>query len=374
MKEALIRRKRGEYEELWALKDVSFAIEPGTTTAIVGENGSGKSTLLKCISKILRPEKGSISIEGRLGALLELGAGFHPELTGRENVYLNGSILGFTRREIARRFDEIVEFADLARFIDMQVKNYSSGMYVRLGFSIATLLEPDVLLVDEILAVGDEAFQRKSRDKFYELRRRGATIVVVSHAIGELRTLADRALFLHGGELKADGPVGEVIDSYLETVATGGSGRALPGTGNVSITDVDLLDASGAPVEAITAGDALTIRIRYRVSEAVERPVFQIGIYRQDGALIASSHSKQHGIDIPIIDGIGAVDFRIATVPLVTGRYWVSAGILDWNVLHRYHVVERARSFDVRASVDMLGILQLRADWLSPESVRVEGA
>jgi ABC-2 type transport system ATP-binding protein len=365
LKESLVRRKRGVYEELWALRDVSFEIAAGQTVAIIGENGSGKSTLLKCIARILRPDKGAITVDGRLGALLELGAGFHPELTGRENVFLNGSILGFGRKEIARRFDEIVGFADLERFIDMQVKNYSSGMYVRLGFAIATLLEPEVLLVDEILAVGDEAFQRRSGDKFYELRRRGTTIVVVSHAISQLRTLCDRALFLHRGDLMADGPAGEVIDQYLETVQPDrGEKHAAPGGGGtVEITAVETLDVEGAPVEAIKNGDPMTVRIRYRCTDPVEHPVFEVGLWRQDGVLIGGSYSKLHGFDLGTVAGDGVVEYRLQDVPLVAGRYWVSAAILDWSQVHVFHRIERARSIDVRSSIEWVGMTQFNASW-----------
>jgi ABC-2 type transport system ATP-binding protein len=371
LKEAIIRRKRGVYEELWALRDVSFAIEPGQTVGIIGENGSGKSTLLKCVARILSPDQGEMSVEGRLGALLELGAGFHPELTGRENVYLNGSILGFGRKEIAKRFDEIVSFAELERFIDMQVKNYSSGMYVRLGFAIATLLEPDVLLVDEILAVGDESFQRKSKDKFYEFRSSGRTIVVVSHDLATLRTLCDRILFLHHGELAADGAAAKVIDTYLETVTPSATAAPAAGAGAVSIADVEVRSSAGRPADVVRSGEAVDVVIRYACAEPVERPVFVVEVVRQDGVQVAVSHSKMHGMELPQIGGEGSVSYRIASLPLVAGRYWISAAILDQSLMHTFARADRVRSIDVRGSSDPAGLLQLDGAWTAGAAVDI---
>ncbi len=363
-KETFLRRKRAAYEELWALREVTFGIQSGQTVGIIGENGSGKSTLLKVLARILRPDRGSVRVNGRLGALLELGAGFHPDLSGRENVFLNGSILGFGRKDIRRRFDEIVAFAELERFIDTPVKNYSSGMYVRLGFAIATLLEPDVLLVDEILAVGDEAFQRRSSDKLYEMRRSGATVVVVSHALGTLRSLCDRVLFLHGGELMGDGEPGATIDLYLQTVSPDrGHALAPPGGGTIRFVSVDLLDEGGLEAEASHAGAPLTIRMTYEAAEPVERPVFRVGIHRDNGDVLALSHSKLGGIDLPQVSGRGVVDLRLGVVPLVTGRYWLSVAILDWSCLHVYQEIERARGIDVLGSTEMVGTLDLDGRW-----------
>jgi ABC-2 type transport system ATP-binding protein len=203
LKAALMRRARVRYEEFWALRDVSLEVPEGATFALIGENGSGKSTLLKCMAKILRPEKGRIETHGKISALLELGAGFHPELTGRENIFLNGSILGLSKKQLNQRFDEIVDFAGLRHFIDTPVKNYSSGMYVRLGFSVAINVDPDILLIDEVLAVGDAEFQRKCLEKFDELRSSGKTIVIVSHTLDSIRNLCDTAGWLEHGVRRA---------------------------------------------------------------------------------------------------------------------------------------------------------------------------
>jgi ABC-2 type transport system ATP-binding protein len=214
LKSAIMRGRTSVYDDFWALKDVSIEVAKGQTIGLVGDNGSGKSTLLKCMARILYPESGSIAMRGRLAALLEVGSGFHPELSGRDNVYLNGSILGMTRREIDEKFEDIVEFSGVREFIDQPVKNYSSGMYVRLGFSVAIHVNPDVLLVDEVLAVGDETFQAKCAEKFVQLRREGRTIVIVSHALGTLANMCDELVWLKNGEVQLVGEPHDVIAAY----------------------------------------------------------------------------------------------------------------------------------------------------------------
>src|SRR5574341_2029724 len=218
VKATVMRGRRARYEEFWALRDVSFEIEQGSTFGLVGENGSGKSTLLKCMANILRPDEGRIAVTGRVSALLELGAGFHPELSGRDNVYLNGAILGLSKRQLDQRFDDIVAFAGIDRFIDSPVKNYSSGMYVRLGFSVAINVDPDVLLIDEVLAVGDAEFQQRCTDKIVELKEQGRTIIVVSHSMDSVRNLCDQVVLLEHGRLVTVGPAVEVIDESLVDV------------------------------------------------------------------------------------------------------------------------------------------------------------
>ena len=219
IKQMVLRRRRGVYEEFWALKNVSLEIPRASSYGLIGENGSGKSTLLKCMARILVPDEGTVVTDGTISALLELGAGFHPELSGRENVFLNGAILGISSKELTRKFDEIVAFSGIERFIDTPVKNYSSGMYVRLGFSVAINVSPDILLVDEVLAVGDAEFQMKCSQKFRELKSTGCTIVVVSHSMEMIRDLCDSGAWLEHGEVKEAGPAGDVIRAYLENVA-----------------------------------------------------------------------------------------------------------------------------------------------------------
>lgn len=218
LKSALMRRKVSEYEDFWALRGITFEVPQGSNFALIGSNGSGKSTLLKCLAKILWPEEGRITSTGRVASLLEVGSGFHPELSGRENIYLNGSILGMNRKEVDQKFDDIVDFSEIGKFIDQPVKSYSSGMYVRLGFSVAIHVQPDVLVVDEILAVGDAAFQEKSRAKFDELHAQGKTVILVSHSLGTVMQMCDRAAWIEKGALQQVGPVEEVANAYTSSL------------------------------------------------------------------------------------------------------------------------------------------------------------
>ena len=218
LKSAIMRRRTSVHEDFWALKDVSFDVPTGSTFGLIGSNGSGKSTLLKCLTKIYYPESGTITARGKLAGLLEVGSGFHPELSGRDNIYLNGSILGMSRKEIDRKFDAIVDFSGVEHFIDQPVKNYSSGMYVRLGFSVAISVDPDVLVVDEVLAVGDADFQEKCRQKFADYKREGRTVILVSHAMGQVQDMCDHAAWLKNGEVVAVGEAAPTIDSYLASL------------------------------------------------------------------------------------------------------------------------------------------------------------
>ncbi len=263
LKSALLQRKRASYEEFWALRGVGFEVPEGTTLGLIGENGSGKSTLLKCMARILRPDDGRIDIRGKVSALLELGAGFHPELSGRENVYLNASILGLSRKEVDRKVDEIIDFAGLARFIDTPVKNYSSGMYVRLGFSVAINVDPEILMVDEVLAVGDASFQKKCLGKMEDVGRQGRTVLLVSHNMHSITRLCERAVLLHQGRLIADGPAHEVVAQYLTS-----------GLGTTAVREWN--DPLRAPSGAVTQLRAVRVRSEDgQVAEAVDirRPV-----------------------------------------------------------------------------------------------------
>ena len=218
IKSAIMRGRTSVHEDFWALKDVSFEVPEGSTFGLIGSNGSGKSTLLKCLAKIYYPEKGSIGYKGKVAALLEVGSGFHPELSGRENIFLNGSILGMKKAEITKKFDEIVDFSGVEQFIDQPVKNYSSGMYVRLGFSVAINVDPDVLVVDEVLSVGDAEFQEKCAQKFVDFKKAGKTVILVSHAMGAVRSMCDHAAWLSHGELVSIGEAKPTIDAYLNSL------------------------------------------------------------------------------------------------------------------------------------------------------------
>ena len=264
LKGAILQRGRGVYEDFWALKDITFDIPEGKTFGLMGHNGSGKSTLLKCIAKILAPDSGSITARGRMAAMLEVGSGFHPELSGRENIFLNGAILGMSRKEIEAKFDNIVDFSGVGEFIDQPVKNYSSGMYVRLGFSIAINVDPEILMVDEILAVGDEEFQRRCMEKFKDFKDDGKTIIVVSHALGTVRTMCDEVAWLDHGRLVETGDPNTVIDKYtdvqVEKVAEAhqhddDSADRQRTPGLLTLDGVELIGPDGEPTTSVLAPD-----------------------------------------------------------------------------------------------------------------------
>jgi ABC-type polysaccharide/polyol phosphate transport system ATPase subunit len=352
LKSAVMRRGRAKYEDFWALKDVSFEVESGTTFGLVGHNGSGKSTMLKTLAKILRPDRGAVKVEGKMSALLELGAGFHPELSGRENVYLNGAILGLSKRELDRRFDEIVGFAGLERFIDSPVKNYSSGMYVRLGFSVAINVDPDVLLIDEVLAVGDEEFQRKCLERVTDLRAAGKTIVVVTHSMQTVRTVCDAALWLEGGEVRAWGDAGDVADDYLGQVQVDLQEieEADPASrwSKLRITGVELLDAAGGPTDRVATGDQVTFRMHYEATEPVRNPVFSFAISTPDGMLVSGPNTKEAQVSVEKVEGEGTVDLRVDRLLLLLGNYDVTVECTNDSVTHSYDRRAKALRFDVK--------------------------
>jgi ABC-2 type transport system ATP-binding protein len=319
--------------ELWALRDVSFEVESGTTVGLLGHNGSGKSTLLKCVGGILQPTEGVIRTAGRVASLLELGAGFHPDLTGRENVYMNASILGMSKRDIDARFDEIVGFSELERFIDQQVKHYSSGMYVRLGFAVATNVDPDVLLVDEVLAVGDEAFQRKCLDRIQSFQRDGRTIVVVTHAADMVRQICDRAAVLDHGNLVAWGTTSEAVRVLREHLLAGGHedaddtveeqtahGREL----RLKKVTVEYPDPSRPYVRS---GEPLTIRIAYDALRPVDDAVFVFSLHGQDGHIVFGQNTWGLGHGLPSLEGPGELAFTIPSVTLLEGQYPLTVGV-----------------------------------------------
>ena len=351
LKATILNRGRSRYDEFWALQGVSFEIEKGETFGLIGENGSGKSTMLKCLSKILQPDSGSITVNGRVSALLELGAGFHPELSGRENVYLNASILGMTKAEVDARFDDIVEFAGLERFIDTPVKNYSSGMYVRLGFAVAVQADPEVLLIDEVLAVGDEQFQRRCNERLSELRHSGATIVVVSHALGSVRNICDRVAWLEHGRLREVGRTSEVIDDYLDEVAVDRDGPPVEGSrwgsGEATIERIELIGADGVPVDRFQTGDDIRIRLHYRAQEEVPTPVFGIAIHTAEGLHVTGPNSREAGVSVDRISGTGTVDLVVDRCMLLPGTYDLSAALTDREALHTFDYRYRALRFDV---------------------------
>jgi ABC-type polysaccharide/polyol phosphate transport system ATPase subunit len=353
LKAAVLRRARVRYEEFWALRDVSFDVPEGATFALIGENGSGKSTLLKCMAHILRPEKGRIETNGKISALLELGAGFHPELTGRENIFLNGSILGLSKKQLTQRYDEIVDFAGLEHFIDTPVKNYSSGMYVRLGFSVASNVDPEILLIDEVLAVGDAEFQRKCMEKFDDLQASGKTIVIVSHTLDSIRNLCDTAGWLEHGTLRRLGPASEVIDEYLteshtDRAADGAHGTRW-GSGEGRLEKIELLDAAKEPVKRVRTGDTVVLRFHYKTDASIPKPVFGLAIYTLDGVRVTGPSTRDDGLVPDQLDGgaEGYVDLHVDRLLLLPGTYDVSASLHNAAGTHVWDMRHRVLRFDV---------------------------
>ena len=380
LKQAVLQRRRATFEEFWALQDVSFEIPRGSTFGLIGENGSGKSTLLKCVARILRPDTGEIATHGRVAALLELGSGFHPELSGRENVYLNGSILGLSKREIDKRLDEIVDFAGVEAFIDQPVKNYSSGMYVRLGFSVAINVDPDILLVDEVLAVGDASFQQKCMEKFADYRRAGRTVVVVSHAMGQLRNFCDQAAWLEHGRLQAVGPAGAVVDDYVDETH---ADRAVPdaegaddarwGSGEIRVERVEVLDTGGGDTRTVRTGDDVVVRLHYRADQPVERPVFGLGITTLEGHDVTGPNTRDTD-DVPDrLEGEGHVDFQVDRLALLPGTYELTAAVYDYTCQHPFDHRHRLVRFDVVPGTprESVGVVSLGGSWHYSESAAV---
>jgi len=327
LKIAVMRGGRARYEEFWALSDVDLSISHGETFGLVGPNGSGKSTLLKCLARILVPDKGRIATAGRLAALLELGAGFHAELSGRDNVYLNGSILGLTKRDIDSRFDEIVSFAGLEQFIDTPVKNYSSGMYVRLGFSVAINVEPDILLVDEVLAVGDEEFQHRSMEKFRAFRDQGRTVVVVSHALGTMRDMCNQVAWLDHGRVLDIGKPDAVIDQYAGNVMEApGHSPERTGSGELRIQEVVALPGRKAAGELVT-GSGVRFRLEWEAATPVLDAAIELTIRTMDGMALGSLSSDCEGRGRPITAGQGSVEVTVPTLPLAAGTYFLDATV-----------------------------------------------
>ena len=331
VKERMLSMGRSKYREFVALEPMSMSISTGTTLGILGHNGSGKSTLLKVVSGILKPTTGQIRLRGRLASLLELGAGFHPELSGRENVYINAAFLGISRKEIEKRFDDIVEFSELAEFIDEPVKHYSSGMYVRLGFAVAVNLDPDVLLVDEVLAVGDEVFQRKCLDRVRQFQQEGRTIVVVTHAADVVRQVCQRAIVLDHGKLVADGAPGDAIRIFREHLH-GTLEEVAPkptDTGPLKITDVRVHHPRSAERKYIEPGEPLTIEVSYETTRTVETPTLSISILSLEGQSVYAVDLDLPSLGIPHLEGSGTVTLPFTSVPLLDGRYTLSTRIID---------------------------------------------
>ena len=328
-----IRNRNQEVEGrdyIWALKNVSFEVKRGEILGIIGPNGAGKTTALRLLAGITAPTSGNIQTNGRLSALIQLGAGFHPDLTGRENIYLNGSILGLSRKEIDKKFDSIVEFSELEDFIDTPVKRYSSGMYVRLGFAVAAHIDPDILLIDEVLAVGDAAFQDKCWKRIRALQAADTTIVFVSHNTWAVRALCDRVVLLNRGKTELEGPPGEVIEAYefscrdqsvLTDSVKASSLDPWLTPGKIEITDVVLLDENGNQRETFRAGEPMIVQIRYVAHQKVEHVGFELAVERSDRVWCWVARTFQDGIDVGSLQGTGELAARIEPLQLMAGAY-----------------------------------------------------
>ncbi|CAB4362671.1 unannotated protein [freshwater metagenome] len=333
LKDRVIHLGRSKRRDFTALHELDLTIPQGQTLGILGHNGSGKSTLLKCISGILRPTTGQVQLRGRIASLLELGAGFHPDLTGRENVYINAAFLGISRKEIERRFDSIVDFAELDTFIDEPVKHYSSGMYVRLGFAVAINLDPDILLVDEVLAVGDEVFQLKCINRIKQLQAAGRTIVFVTHNADTVREICDRAIVLDHGRVIADGEPGEsirVFREHLHAHSHESASTVHSAADGASITSVTVQHAGQSHGHSyMTSGDALTIEIAYESAEPIDDAQLEIELLDRLGRTVFRTDTDRLGTPLGRLDGKGTVSFSTGSVPLLDGDYALSVRLSD---------------------------------------------
>jgi ABC-type polysaccharide/polyol phosphate transport system ATPase subunit len=374
LKEAIVRRRHLRPVDVWALKDVSFRIEPGESVGFMGRNGSGKTTLLRLIAGVFRPTSGRLAVAGQIGSLLELGAGFHQDFTGRDNIYLSASIYGLKKDEVDRRFDDIVEFSELERFIDLPIRTYSAGMHMRLGFSIAVNVDAEVLLLDEVFAVGDEAFQRKCIDRILAFREQGKTIAFVSHSAAALERMCDRALLLSHGEILFDGETGEAIRRYQELLAgeenpaERAAGLREWGSGEAKVTDVRLVGADGEPRESFSAGDPLVLHIGVESHEDVPPAALAVELRDAAGALLGESGRALGDLGW---DGTGRVEvrFEIERLPLAEGRFQFNLTLMDHTGGRRYHSMEKAVEFTVLPQGESRGFFMLEGDWSLSESL-----
>ncbi|HUP44197.1 MAG TPA: ABC transporter ATP-binding protein [Thermoanaerobaculia bacterium] len=389
LKSALLKRdlKFEPETSVPALQNVSFVIEKGEAFGVIGRNGSGKSTLLKIMSGILKPTSGRIVVQGRVAALIELGAGFHPEITGRENIYINGIMLGLSRKEIDERFDRIVQFAGIGEFLDQPVKTYSSGMYVRLGFAVAVHVDPDVLLIDEVLSVGDEEFSAKCVAKIQEMKYRGVTLVFVTHQLDQVRNLCDRAMWLDHGQAASIGDPARVVDAYLQQVSGTVGAPAIPpappeedktepepardndlveeerwGSGEVILSRVALVDDQRRELVALGAGTRVTIEMDVEVRAPQEDFVFGIGIYHADGTCVYGTNTDLEGLMSSKLDADGRVGFVIPSLELVAGSYRIDAAVHTRNG-RAFDYRRGVLRFVVGSRVHDVGVYRPKHDW-----------
>lgn len=377
------RRPRHHKQILWAVKDVNFSVNSGESIALVGLNGSGKSTILKLAAGIIRPSSGRVEVRGRLSALLELGAGFHPDLTGKENIWLNASILGLTNAEISDIYDDIVDFSELGEFINMPVKHYSSGMYMRLGFSVAVHISPDVLLIDEILAVGDQSFQDKCIDRLQDLKASGTTVVFVSHNPAMVLSLCERALWIKDGHLVADGSSQEVVRDYLASQGAQldnnvlAAAIAASASGDIELLAMRLYNAAGQEQDVYEIGEGMTIEVDYLAQRPVAHAGFDLSFQHEDGSYVGGPSGLHDDQGAAVEPGPGTLRCRIDSLPLSPAAYHVSASVYDGLDQAIFDHQERLQSFRIvdRSGAQGGGLVRIPATWetiLQPEELVVK--
>lgn len=390
----LTGKKSSYYDEFWALKNIMMDIKKGETVGIIGENGSGKSTLLKLMAKILFPDGGTIFTKGKIAALIEIGAGFHSELSGKENIYINGSILGFKKKEIDASLEEIIDFSGLERFIDNPIKTYSSGMYVRLGFSIAINVNPDILLIDEILAVGDENFQKKCLQKMEGFKKAEKTIVLVSHDLQTIEKMCDRVFLIHNGLLVSKGNPIDVISDYhkilykKEEIGIREEQEELAqeaqkdivaqeevppvsepnrwGSKEAEITSIEFFNDQNTKCEVFKTGDFMKVRINYIAHKRIKKPVFGIAFYREEGIHINGPNTKTSNYNIDYIEWEGFIEYIINSIPFLPGPYLFTASLYDYSCLHAYDHWERCFRLNVLESdkiKERYGVVYIPSEW-----------
>ena len=394
-KERIIFKNRNRHEDRVVLNDISLTIEKGQAVGLIGHNGCGKSTLLKLMTRILYPDKGSIEVQGRVSSLIELGAGFHPDMSGRENIYTNASIFGLSKKEIDRRLDDIIAFSELEEFIDNPVRTYSSGMYMRLAFSVAINVDADVLLIDEILAVGDANFQAKCFAKLQEIKSKGTTIVIVSHSLDQIEAFCDRSVWINDGKIVADGVPREIHLDYMDYMAglrneqqkkdkarekkneeEKAEGEAEKkeeskrwGNGDAKITDVKVLDGDGNEKTVFHVGDAIKVRIAYKVNKKVEDGVFGIGIFRNDGVFCYGTNTRIDRIERFDIIEDGVLEIEMPKADLLPGKYLVDLAIECGRGIPVDYYKE-ACVFETYSKRGDSGIARIDQKWHMPDNIK----
>ncbi len=375
VKEILVHRRLGEWEDHWAVKGMSLEVEKGTTLGLLGPNGAGKSTTLKLMARILTPDRGRVATARRVAGLLELGSGFQLEFTGLENIDLNASLLGLTKRDIKKRLESIIDFSELGEAINDPLRTYSTGMAMRLAFSIAIHVDPEVLLVDEVLAVGDESFQKKCLDHITRFQAGGGTIVFVSHSMGQVQDLCNQAAWIEDGVVQAIGNPATVINGYVDRVRDRAAAQELTGeVPAVQLGEVRMLGRDGQPVHALRAGQQLTLEVPYRVHRPVEHPVFGVAVMRNDGAYVYGTNTLVEGMRLRPLKKDGMFTFRYDSLPMLGGTFRLQIAVFDESqMLVPIHTHDRTYSFRVEGTTKEEGVVRLDHAWnVGPTLLRVE--